>query len=73
MLIKYRNILFDGFTVNNFEDSIEYIAWSGICNQCREKYFPIVNDMCGGLCGIYGCDNDADVYIDMHVDFLEVK
>lgn len=60
-----KNIYFDDFTRND-----EFgIFWSGICESCRKKYDIADNyidrNSGDGSCGIVGCKNEADHYIDM--------
>lgn len=54
-----------------FDDVIddEYGVWSQLCKSCFEKYkdkFPTssIDDVAGGICGVSGCMNEAEYYID---------
>ena len=59
---KFNGIAFDDVTMD--EDG-HY--WSQICKSCAEKHnMPdSLLDECGsGICGVQGCENEADYYID---------
>ena len=61
-----KNITFDDVTINDNKTK-----WSQICECCRNKY-NIVDDKeislayneGSGICGIEGCNNESDHYID---------
>jgi len=68
LVIKYRGVVFDDF--NTFEEHGKvYNFWSQICTDCvknnKEIIKTILLDDCGqGICGVEGCTNEADYYID---------
>jgi hypothetical protein len=55
-------VTFDDFVIN--EDGTE---WSQICLECVDKHkistFYLDNEG-SGICGVEGCHNEADFYID---------
>lgn len=61
-------IRFDDY-VKRYDDNN---CWSQICDKCAKKYK--VNeryldvDGGGGICGVKGCENEADHYIDFPDD-----
>lgn len=60
-VLKYKDIIFDDFTDG------EYNLWSQVCESCRHKHnFPdeMLDEVGGGICGVEGCNNEADYYID---------
>ena len=67
-----QRIVFDDFVDNTFEfDSY----WVGMCQHCYDKYKGVVGsrvDDCGsGCCSVKGCTNEADYYVDFHMDEVE--
>lgn len=63
----FKEVKFDDFE----ED--EYGTWSQICQSCVDKYN--IDEHCldiesgRGICGVEGCENESDHYI----DFPEIK
>lgn len=56
-----------------FDDVVEgeYNVWSQVCNACVEKHnIPkgLLDDAGQGICGVVGCENEADYYIDFPYD-----
>lgn len=57
-----------------FDDCVkgEEGCWSYLCEKCRQKYeeqFPLTCRISGGICegiicGVDGCRNEADYYVD---------
>ena len=66
-VIENDVVRFDDFVTN--EDGS---CWAHICKSCAEKYGiseMILDDGCGGgTCGVQGCENEADFYIDFPAD-----
>ena len=60
---RISEVCFDDFVTN--EDGS---CWAYICKECAEKYGiseSLLDDGCGGgTCGVQGCENEADFYID---------
>ena len=55
--------------VVKFDDAVkdENGIWSQICSSCAKKYYPRslnLDDAGSGICGVQGCENQADFYID---------
>lgn len=70
-MFNYNGIDFDDITTD--EDNHN---WSQVCNLCKEKH-NISDDLLdyapyNGLCGIEGCSNDANYYIDFPDEIKEV-
>ena len=62
MKIKWKNVIFDDFT----EDE-EGFVWSQLCKTCNERHTfddNMVTDGGQGICGIKGCENESDYYVD---------
>lgn len=64
--MKINNIEFDDVVITD-----DNKKWSQICESCREKYNLANNDDYSidynvgyGICGIVGCNNESDHYID---------
>lgn len=66
-VIENDVVRFDDFATN--EDGSH---WAYICKSCAEKYSiseMLLDDGCGGgTCGVQGCENEADFYIDFPAD-----
>lgn len=63
-VLKYKGIVFDDYVIVSESD-----AWSQICSGCAKKLNipPIMLDSHLGaeyICGVEGCENEADYYID---------
>lgn len=62
-VIENEVVCFDDFATN--EDGS---CWGYICKGCAEKYGiseSLLDNGCGGgTCGVQGCENEADFYID---------
>ena len=62
-VIENDIVCFDDFATN--EDGS---CWAHICKSCVERYKiseTLLDDGCGGgTCGVQGCENEADFYID---------
>ena len=63
LVIENKAVCFDDFVEN--EDGSR---WAYICKDCVKKYgiskMFLDNDCSGGICGVKGCENEADYYID---------
>lgn len=63
-MYEYQGISFDDVV----ED--EYSLWSQVCPECARKFnFPerMLDDAGSGICGVKGCSNESDYYIDFKV------
>lgn len=62
--ITYKGIIFDDWNDNQG-------IWSEICEHCIEKYRlggeNISDNAMTIACGVQGCTNDADFYIDFNL------
>ncbi len=62
-VVENNAVCFDDFVTN--EDGS---CWAYICKECAEKYEiseNLLDNGCGGgTCGVQGCENEADFYID---------
>lgn len=66
---NHNGIIFDDVTKN---DGAE---WSQICNSCLDKHTKnidtaYVSDCGSGICGVLGCSNESDCYIDFKEEKL---
>lgn len=66
--LEYRGVKFDDYTIN--EDKT---VWSQICNECCVKeshnirYVDLDFHSGHGICGVKGCSNESDHYIDFQM------
>ena len=69
--VSSREIVFDDCT----HDEEYGTYWVGMCSACFNKYKNILagkEDDCGsGVCSVYGCNNEADYYIDFTSEELQ--
>jgi site-specific DNA-cytosine methylase len=68
-VIENNIVRFDDFTINKDTDG----RWAHICKDCVDKYGiseALLDDGCatGCTCGVQGCENEADYYIDIPED-----
>lgn len=64
MVISYHNVKFDDSTVTDDKHT-----WSQICEKCvHTNHFEheSLDDGGSGICGVEGCENEADYYIDFN-------
>jgi hypothetical protein len=71
-MYQYKNITFDD-AVSKEDDGIN--AWSQVCNKCVDKHHieqdklsPVPSEC---ICGVEGCENEADYYIDFDDEELK--
>ncbi len=60
--MEYNGINFDDYTKND-----DGTLWAQICNTCVVNYQvenKLLDDSGSGICGVLGCENEADYYID---------
>lgn len=59
----YKSIIFD-----DYEKDDVYGSWSQVCQHCTDKHKfdnSMIDEGVGhGICGVQGCENEADHYID---------
>lgn len=68
-MLKNGSVVFDDFTRD------EYGCWSQICQHCVDKYkihFNRLADDGHGICGVSGCENQADYYIDFEENTIKI-
>lgn len=75
-MLKNGSVAFDDFTRD------EYGYWSQICQHCADKYKinfnilysldPWLADDGHGICGVSGCENQADFYIDFEESTIKI-
>ena len=65
----FRGIHFDDF-VSKEDVSGDEVGWSQICQDCIDKYEldpRALSSLAGeAICGVEGCENEADYYVDFH-------
>lgn len=69
-MLKYKGIVFDDYTIG------EYGVWSQVCDECARKHsMPrnLLDENGGGICGVKGCWNEADNYIDFPYGEFEIE
>jgi hypothetical protein len=79
MLYNFNGVIFDDV---NLSDNDDYNDWSQVCEHCVGKHKLNEQEAKGncfidrhsgnGICGIEGCENEADHYIDFSDDVLQV-
>lgn len=70
-----NNLTVNGIVFDDFVNSNEGV-WSQICDSCVKKYdlHECQLDQFGsGICGVQGCSNDSDHYIDFGMKDAEVN
>jgi len=65
-IYEFKGIKFDDALEKYDEDTND---WSSICQNCVNKHKNkidkfILDEGGGGICGVEGCNNEADYYID---------
>lgn len=68
-MLKNGSVAFDDFTRD------EYGYWSQICQHCVDKYkinFNLLAEDGHGICGVSGCENQADYYIDFEKNMIGI-
>lgn len=68
-MLKNDSVVFDDFTRD------EYGYWSQICQHCVDKYKINYNRLAEdshGICGVSGCENQADYYIDFEENMIKI-
>lgn len=66
-------VIFDDF------DRAEEAYWSTMCVDCKKKYGALMigkfDNCCAiqQICGVKGCGNEADFYVDFHEDEVEFE
>lgn len=67
-IARYKNVVFDDFVIEENGN-----AWSEICPECKKKYH-LENDRISNnasdemICGVEGCNNFAEFYIDFKIE-----
>jgi hypothetical protein len=64
-----KMIVLHGVTLDDYEfnsDRELNYGWTQICEGCRGKFLQhgVAHDEGHGICGVYGCDNVSDHYLD---------
>lgn len=71
---KGKKVVFEDFN----DEREEYgTFWTQICPSCRKKYYGAIPgwmvDECGsGICGVDGCNNEAEYYVDLPEECADV-
>ena len=63
MEYTYNGVTFDDFVID--EDGQH--VWSQVCPSCAKKFNfseNILDNAGSGICGVDGCNNESDYYID---------
>jgi hypothetical protein len=73
MILRFENkgvvLHFDDYDIQK-----DGSAWSRVCANCRDRYRDTLGDRTDesgeamGTCGIFGCDSEADDYVDFAAD-----
>ena len=72
-MVYNKQIVFDDYVDNTFEFNS---YWVGMCSHCHNKYRGILGNRVDrgsawGTCFVKGCNNEADYYVDFHMDEVE--
>lgn len=74
-MLKYNGIKFDDYTIwNDNEDT----CWVYMCPYCLRKYSDILpppphdEAPIDATCGVYECNNKAEVYVDLPKNEVEI-
>lgn len=71
--MRYKGVKFDDYT----SDSVG--SWSQVCKCCSDRFEDLnkdleISEFGDGLCGIEGCYNEAEYYIDfVRTDLIEME
>ena len=67
MLLVFRGISFDDFCISSETEKEEGMnVWASVCKDCVSKHVmpnEMLDDAGYGICGVVGCNNEADYYI----------
>ena len=61
---NYKGIVFDDVILKESEDLND---WSQICQECKDGHnisIDVLDHTGSGICGVEGCNNEAEYYID---------
>jgi hypothetical protein len=59
------NVAFDDSTIN--DDDPDYDYWTQVCQDCATAHnIPVVDNSGSGICGVVGCNNEANYYYDFN-------
>lgn len=63
-MIALHGVTLDDYEINS-DRELNY-GWTQICEGCRSKFLQhgVAHDEGHGICGVYGCDNISDHYLD---------
>jgi len=79
-MLIYKGIKFDDWVDNkdNYseEDGLDGY-WCEICNRCYKEfadklYEKVVKGAACGTCSVYGCDREADHYVDFERNEVKI-
>lgn len=69
---KNSTASFDDYTKNDTKDNYDMPYWTQVCDACAKKHklsdAHIDNGAGNGICGVVGCDKEADHYYDFTPD-----
>jgi len=68
--LSVNNILFDDYT-DDYENGC---FWTQICAECAIKHkfdSNLLDDSGSGICGVKGCTNEADHYLDIQDNMIK--
>jgi hypothetical protein len=70
-----RELDFNGIKFDDFVVDADGGVWSQVCNGCVDNHKideKHLSDEGSGICGVNGCDNESDKYIDWTVNEVTV-
>jgi hypothetical protein len=77
MVSMAKELDFNGITFDDFVVDKEGGVWSQVCDKCANKYEidaeKYLDTIGSGICGVKGCNNDGDSYIDWTVNDVTIE
>jgi len=64
-MITVQGVKLDDHEINTYFQDLSY-GWTQICESCRSKFSEhgIDHNSGHGICGVFGCENDSNHYLD---------
>jgi hypothetical protein len=73
-MLIYKRVEFDDFTQDAADNGGRY--WTQMCKKCVDKHGideKLLDNAGQGICGVAGCENESDYYVDFPEHEVEVN